>query len=87
MSRPFNIEYNFDVDPVDTVASLKSKIQEMTDFAPNEFILFFSKDNRPWDQCRIEEGRTLGEYGIEEESEISLMFVDGRLSLEPRPQN
>jgi len=87
MRRPFNIEYSIEVSPNDTVAIVKSKIQDIAGFPTDEFTLLFSKDDRPWWQCRIKDGWTLAEYGVEDESEIALLFVDGRQTLNLAPWN
>ena len=55
-----------DMKPSDTVTVLKAKIQDKTGIA-------FDDQRLIWSTTQLEDGKTIGEYGIEESSKIELV--------------
>jgi hypothetical protein len=89
MTKPIDHEYTFEIDPSDTVESVKPKIKDRTGFPSDKYKLIENKpgETRPWHKCEIEDGRTLSEYEIKDESRIFMIFIDGRRVLDLDPHN
>ena len=72
---PYKI-FTLSVDKAVTVESVKAKVQDMEGIPADQQILYFGSKN-------LEDGRTLGDYNIQNESTIQLFLhlKDGRMQI------
>ena len=57
-----------EVEPTDSIDSIKQKVQEREGIPPNRQQLFFNGQ-------RLEEGKTLSDYNIQKESILDLIVI------------